>query len=164
MKKIIIVRHAKSSWLLTNASDFDRPLNERGKNDAPLMAAKLQAAQIHVDALITSTALRAKTTCEIFASTLGIAAEQIQYKDVLYHAPAEVFFEVINGLDDTYGTVAIFAHNPGITEFVNSLCNDVFVDNMPTCGMFAVAADITSWSAFENATKKLLFFKYPKEA
>ena len=70
--------------------------------------------------------------------------------------------EVAASLDDKYDNVAIFSHNPGITDFVNSLCKDVQIDDMPTCGIFAVEIAIENWIDFKKAEKKFLFFDYPK--
>ena len=73
-----------------------------------------------------------------------------------------IFFEVIKELHDQYEHVAIFAHNPGITDFANRLCKDVSIDEMPTCSIFAVESTIEKWSNFKEAEKKFLFFDSPK--
>ncbi len=163
MKKLIVVRHAKSSWADMGQSDFDRPLNERGKKDAPEMAERLLKDKIVIDAFVSSPAKRAKRTCKAFAEAYGVEKDDISFVEHLYHAPAPVFYEAIKGFNDGNNSVAVFAHNPGITDFVNSLCNDVHIDNMPTCGVFSVEADVASWKDFEGAEKRFLFFKYPKE-
>jgi len=114
------------------------------------------------DALISSPATRAKRTAELFAESLQIPSAEIIFISALYHAPAEIFYEVIAGLPDTLNTVAIFAHNPGITYFVNSLNTKIRIDNMPTCAIFAASADIDAWASFGKAKKEALFFDYPK--
>ncbi|HEY0356371.1 MAG TPA: hypothetical protein VGC29_09215 [Flavisolibacter sp.] len=81
--------------------------------------------------------------------------------DDLYLASPPAFASAISGMDDKYNTAALFAHNPGITEFASSLTN-VRVDDMPTCAVFAVQAECDSWSSFADAEKKFLFFDYPK--
>lgn len=162
MKTILVIRHAKSSWAHPGMSDFDRPLNERGHRDAPLMAERLRLKKIQPDLLVSSPARRALETCRHFANTLNNVSSQIITIPSLYHTPAMVFYEVIRQFPATAHTIAIFSHNPGITDFVNSLCEDVRLDNMPTCGVFAVECPITDWMDFPVATKSFLFFDYPK--
>ena len=81
--------------------------------------------------------------------------------DKLYHAPAHVYYDILDDLDDDFKTIAIFAHNPGITDFVNSL-SETTIDNMPTCGIFAVKVQIKNWSEFRDAEKNFWFFESPK--
>lgn len=163
MKTLITVRHAKSSWAIPGQADFDRPLNERGKKDAPALAMKLLNDKIKIDAFVSSPAKRARKTCKAFTEVYGKDADDIIFADKLYHAPASVFYETIQTFSDKDKTVAIFGHNPGITDFVNSLCRDKFIDNMPTCAVFAVEADVSKWEDFEKADKKFLLFTYPKD-
>ena len=120
-KTLLLVRHAKSSWDISNLTDFDRPLNDRGKKDAPAMAKRLINKKIHIDAFVSSPAKRAKKTAELFCKEYGKNEEEIIFITRLYHAPSEIFFEVISELNNNLNTVAIFSHNPGITEFVNQL-------------------------------------------
>lgn len=162
MKTILVIRHAKSSWAHPGMSDFERPLNERGHRDALMMAERLKLRKIEPDLLVSSTARRAMETCNHFADTLGCGTGNILKVPALYHAPSLVFYEVIRQLPATANTIGVFAHNPGITDFVNSLCEDVRLDSMPTCGLFAVECPITEWTAFPGAAKSFLFFDYPK--
>ncbi len=162
MKKLFIIRHAKSDQSFFG-NDFERPLNERGKSDAHLMAKRLLDSRLGIDALVSSPAIRAKQTAELFAETLKKPKDEIIYISALYHASADVFYEVIVGLPDTLNAVAIFSHNPGITYFVNSLNTQTKIDSIPTCANFALIADITHWSEFAKATKEMLFFDYPKK-
>ena len=161
MKELLLIRHAKSNWNNILMDDFDRPLNERGNSDAPRMAKILSGKGIHVDAIISSTANRAFTTANYFAKELGIKKINIMGFDKLYHAPSHVYYDIIDELDDVFKTVAIFAHNPGITDFVNSL-SSATIDNMPTCGIFAVRIQIKTWSEFREAEKNFWFFESPK--
>ena len=74
----------------------------------------------------------------------------------------EIFFlKVISEANDKLDTIAIFSHNPGITEFAN-LLTDVRIDNIPTCGIFAVSANCKQWSEFRHAKKEFWFFDFPK--
>jgi phosphohistidine phosphatase len=161
MKTLILVRHAKSSWEQPVLSDFDRPLNDRGKKDAPEMAKRLKEKGIEVDLFVSSPARRARKTAKYFAEEFGVKKEDILMVEALYGAIPEAFAETVQSLDDKSDTVAMFSHNPGITEYAASLTN-VRVDDMPTCAMFGVQADTASWKEFGAAEKKFLFFDYPK--
>lgn len=162
MKTLIIIRHAKSDQHGMFASDFERPLNKRGEHDAPMMAERLKNRKIKIDAFVSSPANRALTTCTLFCKTFDVSIHDIIKIDALYHAPRDTFYQVINNLDDQFNTVSVFSHNPGITDFANSLCHGLYIDNMPTCAMLAVESDIHSWKDFRTAEKKFLFFDYPK--
>jgi phosphohistidine phosphatase len=161
MKTLLLIRHAKSSWDAPGLSDFDRPLNERGKKDAPEMAKRLKDKDIAIDLLVSSTARRARKTAKYFAEEFDVKKEDIKLVDDLYSATSLAFQKTVAELNDKADTVAIFSHNPGLTEFANSLSN-VRIDDMPTCSVFAIYADTDSWGNFENAEKKFLFFDYPK--
>lgn len=161
-KTLLIIRHAKSSWEWDTLNDFDRPLNERGKRDAPLMAQRLMDKNILIDAFVSSPAKRARKTAEYFAETYQRKKEDIVLVSELYHAAPDTFFEVVQGLNDGANTVALFSHNPGITAFVNQLTETVRIDNMPTCGIFAVSMEAVAWKQFKQAKKDFLFFDYPK--
>ena len=161
MKTLILVRHAKSSWDHPGLSDFDRPLNERGKKDAPEMAKRLKDKGIQLDHLVSSPAKRAKKTARCFAEEFGLEKQDIKLVEHLYLATQSAFLDAVSGINDKHKTVALFSHNPGITEFASSLTT-VRVDDMPTCAMFALQADGESWKDFEKAEKKFLFFDYPK--
>ncbi len=162
MKKLFIIRHAKSDQSFFG-NDFERPLNERGKTDAPLMAKRLMEKQAKIDAFISSPAKRAKKTAELFAETFKKSTDEIIFISALYHATSEMFYEVVAALPDNLQSVGMFSHNPGITYFVNSLLTKAQIDNMPTCAIFAIETDITQWSGFAKAKKECLFFDYPKK-
>lgn len=161
MKQLLVVRHAKSSWDFSSMNDFDRPLNDRGHRDAPMMAKRLLHKQISIDAFISSTAKRAFTTATYFAEAYGLKDKNIIRVPELYHAAASIFYNVITNTDDAFNTIAVFSHNPGISEFVNEL-TDASIDNMPTCGIFAVTVHTGTWKDFIAAKKDFWFFDYPK--
>lgn len=161
MKIILLVRHAKSDWGNPGLDDIDRPLNERGKRDAPVMARRVLDRKIRIDRFVTSPAKRAARTAKVFAEACDAKKKQLIYREELYLASPSVFYEVISGLGDKDDTVALFSHNEGITEFANQL-TETRVDNIPTCGVFAVKAETDSWGSFREAKKEFLFFDYPK--
>ncbi|MEI9955311.1 MAG: histidine phosphatase family protein [Ferruginibacter sp.] len=161
MKTLLIIRHAKSDQSFFG-NDFERPLNERGKKNAPEMAKRLADKNIAIDAFVASPAKRTKKTAEIFCETYKQDVEDIIFISALYHAPAREFYDVINGLDDSFNNVAIFAHNPGISYFVNDLVKDVRIDNMPTCAVYALQIDIDQWKDFAKGKKNFYFLNILK--
>jgi phosphohistidine phosphatase len=161
MKTLLLIRHAKSDWNTPSLSDFDRPLNERGKRDAPLMAQRLLDKKIKIDAFIASPAKRAKKTASVFAKEYKRDADEIIFKEELYGAPSTVFYDVTAEANDSFDSIAIFSHNPGITDFANSL-TDTRIDNIPTCGIFAVKINTKHWKDFKEDKKEFWFADYPK--
>ncbi len=162
MKRLYMVRHAKSCWGDFTTPDFDRPLNDRGKRDAPEMAKRLLDKNAAIDVFISSPAKRAKSTCKEFCKVYNKDKDKIVFIDELYHASVETFNKVVSAIDDRFGSAAVFSHNPGITDFVNSLVNTVQIDNMPTCAIFAVEIETAHWKDLLSANKKILFVDYPK--
>lgn len=160
MKSLFLIRHAKSNQEL-GVEDFERPLNERGKRDAPAMGKRVRDKNLMIDVFISSPAERARQTVRLFAKKYGFAEEDIHYNPALYLADPAALRKVIEEIDDRYGSAAIIAHNPGITEMANELTN-VRIDNLPTCGVFAVSLLTNRWADFMQTEKKYLFFDYPK--
>lgn len=162
MKTLILVRHAKSSWDDVSLSDFERPLNDRGKNDAPKMAKRLLNKNIDIDIFISSPARRAKKTAGYFIKEYNRNTDEIIFVSALYDAGIENFMQTVKEIKDTYDSAAIFSHNPGITYFANQLIENAQIDNMPTCSVFGVKAKVEKWKDFIKAKKEFLFFDYPK--
>jgi phosphohistidine phosphatase len=160
-KNIIMVRHAKSSWVDFTATDFDRVLNERGLRDAPVMGGRLAARQLPIQVILASSAMRTRQTAKLLADAIDFPEDNIIYTELLYHAPATTIDMVIAKLDDGLDTVMIVCHNNGITDWVNEQC-DFRIDNMPTCAIAAFSADCSSWQQYGTAAKKLLFIDFPK--
>lgn len=161
MKKIVFVRHAKSSWSDTTMSDMERPLNERGKVDAPLMADRIRNMGLQPDALVSSPARRAhKTACK-FAKVYRFDPEII-LDNRIYEADEESLMSVIRDFPPQAETVFVFGHNPGFTWFVNGLCN-VRIDNIPTCGCAVVELQADIWTNASYEINKLIAFEYPKK-
>jgi phosphohistidine phosphatase len=163
MKTLYVVRHAKSSWDDPDQADFDRPLNDRGKRDAPRMGKRLKEKDIHPDLLISSPAKRALSTCKRIAKELGYAKEKIKEDRQLYHASDDLILSVLHDVNDKHSTVMIFGHNPGLTDFVNSLMSEEKnIDNIPTAGVVAFRLDVGSWKQLTWGIGKMLFFDFPK--
>lgn len=162
MKEICLIRHAKSSWDDPLLADFDRPLNERGKKDAPRMAKRFKEREIALDLLYTSPARRARKTCRLFAKVLGFSKSAIRLEEGLYHAGEDTLMRFVLGLDDKQDTVAIFGHNPGLTEFANLLTHSGIV-NIPTTGIVHIRFAVNRWKDILPGKGKVVFFDFPKK-
>lgn len=161
MKTLYLIRHAKSSWSDLTLDDFDRPLNKRGKRDAPLMAQWLDEHIDHLDQLISSSAKRAKATAKQFSIVFGI---DVEHHKSLYHAGEAEIYSAIYGANEASSSIAVFGHNPGFTYFANKFVdgND-FIDNVPTCGIVAISSNAKSWAELSELNSSLKFFMYPKK-
>ena len=157
MKKLILVRHAKSDWP-EETEDFDRPLADKGLQDALKMSKFLKNSNISIDYLVSSPAVRALDTCKIFNQTY-----RLNYitNEKLYNPSENNFQSVIYDLNDDVNSVAIFSHNNGISNFANSISEDIF--HFPTCGVAGFEINCDSWSQFDGSEKKLLFFYEPNK-
>jgi phosphohistidine phosphatase len=163
MKTLLLVRHAKSSWDNLQLSDFERPLNDRGKKDAPRMAKRVKDKKAKIDRFISSPAKRAKKTALIFMEEYDAPEKDLVLVPSLYEASVKNFYDAVENVTDKDDTVALFSHNPGITDFVNTL-TEKNIDNIPTCGVFALKIRTKKWQDFKKAEKEFLFFDYPKNS
>jgi phosphohistidine phosphatase len=160
-KELLLVRHAKSSWDDPYLDDHDRPLNERGLQNAPEMGKRLQGLSIRPEVWKSSTALRAITTAEVMAEQVGFPQDQIQRSKDLYHASATELQEIISELDDQIDSVVFFGHNPGVTSLVANLYG-LLIDNVPTCGVVHLQFNENTWSAVSSAPPARAYFDFPK--
>lgn len=162
MKYLYLIRHAKSSWDNPSQSDFERTLNERGFNDAPQMAMLLKSKNVIPDLILSSPATRALTTAEIFAQHLNYSLEEIKTDENIYEASTRNLTEVVSEIDNGFGTVFLFGHNPGISNFANFLSSKM-VEDFSTCTIAGLELNIDSWSKLERHCGKLILFEYPKK-
>ena len=162
MKLLYLVRHAKSSWANMSLADHDRPLNNRGKRNAPEMGKRLHSRGILPDLLISSTAKRALSTAKKIALEINYEPNKIRTSRFLFHAGEEDIVELIRQQDNNLDSLMLFGHNPGFTYCVNLLSN-AGIDNVPTCGIIAISFDTDSWRDIERDQGKLTFFDYPKK-
>src|SRR5690606_3665424 len=130
MKTLLLIRHAKSSWNDPDQDDFDRPLNKRGKQNAPEMAGRLLHKGMVPELIVSSPAKRARTTAKIMAREWKYPKEAILLEEELYLCYASTFLKVITKIDDDFDVVAIFAHNAGIPDVANSLTQELRIDNV----------------------------------
>lgn len=161
MKKLYIIRHAKSSWEDSSLNDQERPLNSRGLKDAPMMARIFKAEVGKIDLLISSPALRAFTTCNIFAEEFKISPSSIRVEEDLYGASVQTSMQIINALDDKWDLVCLFGHNPNFTYLSEELC-DMNIGNLPTCGIVGAEFGVDSWEAVSLGSGENIFYDYPK--
>lgn len=162
MKTLVIVRHAKSSWDNMSLSDHERPLNNRGLRDAPVMGARLAQWGPPVDRVITSSASRALATAEMVTSEMGLPWDEIQVEDALYHATEEEILELIQEQDEYIDGMMLFGHNPGLTYLVNEL-SDLDLDNLPTCGVVILQFDVETWTQIGKVLAKFAELDFPKK-
>lgn len=162
MKELILVRHAKSSWKDPTLSDHERPLNKRGKRDAPEMGERLARAGCRPDLFISSSAVRALETARTIAGKVGYPREDIQVEERLYHASTGELIGVIRDVANSVGSLAIFGHNPGLTNLANRLGpREIF--NLPTCAVLHLRFDTDAWSGLEEASGEELEYDFPKK-
>jgi phosphohistidine phosphatase len=162
MKKLYLIRHAKSSWEDSSLDDIDRPLNNRGKNNAPEMGERLRKQGILPDLLISSPAKRALSTAKKIANKIGYSKNEILIDENLYHGSDDMLIEIVKQLPDTAESVMLFGHNPGFTYFANQLC-DINIYNIPTAGIVAIDFQIDKWQDSGLGMGDLVFFDYPKK-
>ena len=148
MKKVLFIRHGKSSWDY-EVADKDRPLKERGINDAHLIGKRLKAMDLTIDRSFSSPANRALHTAMIVLRNLNFDFERFRVNEALYDFSGDSVLQFLKSLDNTNNTVLIFGHNYAYTSLVNSL-GDEYIDNLPTAGMAIITFKIDDWS---NLTK-----------
>jgi phosphohistidine phosphatase len=160
-KILFLIRHAKTEAASFHMADFDRRLTESGRKDAADMAKKVLVQGWKPTLMISSTAVRAIETSEIFSEVWNYPKQEIQKLEELYHCTIPAFEKTLEIIPDTVQIVSITAHNPGITGYLNSLSEKFNIDNMPTGSVAGIRADTEEWSKFGNATKEVFLFEYP---
>ena len=163
MKNIYLIRHAKSSWDFPNLTDIKRPLNSRGKKDAPMMGQRLSAMGVKPDLILTSPAKRTRKTAKKIAKETGFPANKIIVNNNLYTAGVITLLQVIRAIEKKYDTVFLFGHNPEITALTNLLTHQQ-IYNLPTCGICCIAFEIEAWQQVTEGKGKLVLYDYPKKS
>jgi phosphohistidine phosphatase len=159
MKKLYLIRHAKSSWEDITLDDFERPLNKRGEKDAPMMGKLLNKKNITADIIISSPSKRTKQTVKLITQQLQ-STLKIIYNDNLYETTLDGLEKIIKNIDNRYESVYLFGHNPSLNSFVEKYIN--MDENIPTCGVVGIEFDCDSWKKLEPKVATKLFFEYPK--
>ena len=153
MKTLLILRHAKSSWNYPELSDYDRPLNARGKRDAPRMGKHLRREGLIPDRILTSSAKRARKTANKVAKSCGYTGK-VKKLDTLYATVPGVYFETLQALSDKYQRVMVVGHNPTMEQLVNHLTGEI--KRMPTAALAHIELPIQSWETLDLHTKGTL--------
>ncbi|PRY09850.1 phosphohistidine phosphatase [Pontibacter ummariensis] len=161
MKKLYILRHAKSSWKYENLSDHDRPLKKRGRKDAPLMGQELAARGVMPDLIISSPAVRALSTATLVAHEMEYDPDNIRVDERLYGADTDDLLEVVQKAPADIKSLMIVGHNETITEFANLLSQEV-IARLPTTGVVGLSFDCDSWDEIGKENATLLFYDFPK--
>jgi len=162
LKRLYLVRHAKSSWSNPELRDFDRPLNKRGNRDAPFMGSLIKEKGIRPDLLISSPSKRALATAEYFADELDYRKNDIVKEDDLYEAGVRDILRIVSLQEEKFDSIMLFGHNPGITDFCNMI-SDKQIDNIPTSAVVSLILNPGQWNKINEGTCKLEFFEYPKK-
>jgi phosphohistidine phosphatase len=159
MKKLTLIRHAKSSWKYSELSDHDRPLNRRGRNDAPMMGERLARRGFSPERIISSTALRALRTAEAIADAIALPSSRMQADSLVYGADDDALIALIQDVGPELGWLAIVGHNPGMTSLTRRL-SGVFIANVPTCGVVEMHYHLDSWRRIGAGDVKPEFFNF----
>jgi phosphohistidine phosphatase len=162
MKTLTLVRHAKSSWKDRGLPDHERPLNKRGRRDAPIMGERLAERAVEVDLLISSSATRALATAEALAAALDYGWDEIVVEERLYAADAEEVLEVIEEQEDWVDRLMVVGHNPELTVLANQL-SALDIENVPTCGVLELEYDVERWGEIADREPVAALFDYPKK-
>lgn len=162
MKTLFLIRHAKSSWDDTALPDRDRPLDDRGKRDAPKMGKRLAERDVKPDLILSSPAMRALATAEVIAKTLDYKLKNIVVNDRLYAGRADDLLDVIRELGDKLERVILVGHNPELTELAHHLSSEI--THMPTCAIAEFTFDAKSWSDIGKAKPAQVALHYPKKS
>ena len=159
MKKLFLIRHAKSEWNNPELKDIERHLNARGYSDANQMSQQFSKTP---DLIITSPAIRAMSTALIFARNLNYNANNVIIRQELYETSVHEYLSVLHAVDNQFKSVMIFAHNPTVSDFAASLTKSLPME-MPTCAIAGISFNSNNWKDVKIKTGELFLFDYPKK-
>lgn len=160
MKTIHLLRHAKSSWEDADMSDFDRPLNRRGREAAPLVGQLMLKKKIRPDLIISSPAERARQTAAIVIKAANLASE-LRYDERIYEADVTRLLEVVSQIEESVGVALLVGHNPGMEDLVETLTGEK--QSMPTAALARIILDVEKWSKVRERTGRLDWLVRVKE-
>ncbi len=160
MKTLLLIRHAKAEWGDLGQQDFTRALSERGIKQAHRTAQNIREKDLTPDVILSSTAKRTEMTTQILLSDMGCSIQQVQWSDDLYLAEASVLFDAALQADDASQTLAIVAHNPGLSELSNHLLSN-YVDDMSPATVVAITWSVEHWSDISAGAGTLCAYLRP---
>jgi len=162
MKRLYLIRHAKSSKDIPGIKDKDRPLDKRGKREAGHMGRRLRKCGIVVQAIYSSPAKRALDTAIAIAKRIGYPCERIKTVNSMYKSDIPMLMKVVRSIDDQVESSVIFGHNPEFFSLVNYLTPRI-IRRFSTCGVFGIDFTIDSWKKVARKKGKLIFYQSPSE-
>ena len=161
MKTLLLMRHAKSSWSDSSLADHDRPLNHRGKVDAPRMGALLNQHDLIPDIILSSTARRAQDTAKGLLENINFEGE-ISYHRSIYHGDYSTFIQLLSELSERIHRAMIVGHNPNMDDFLDLICG--VNEHMSTASIAVIQFDINAWADLTDETEGgLIHFWKPRE-
>lgn len=160
MKKLFVLRHAKSSWAQTELADFDRPLNERGLQAAPFMGSVMAREGFAPAVIISSPAVRARHTAELVKNSGQLEAE-VRFEDAIYEASPQTLLQIASSVESAIDSVMFVGHNPGIEGFIRLLTGNL--ESMPTAGLAVIDVNIDDWSKITVGCGTLVKVIRPKD-
>lgn len=160
MKKLFLLRHAKSSWADATRADFDRPLNERGQHAAPLIGRYMRERKLRPDLIISSPAERARATAALVIKAAGIDTP-LRYDERIYEATCARLFEIVSQIEDAAGEVLLVGHNFGLEELLERLTGEA--RHMATATLALVTLDIEKWSKLRDRCGRIELFVKAKD-
>jgi phosphohistidine phosphatase len=161
MKKLYIIRPAKSKWGIEDSSDFERRVSKKGLKDINTIGSYLALRNIRIDLILSSCALRAQESADLLAKKLGYDGK-ILYLNELYLKSVEEIKEIISIQDDEISSMIVITHNPHLLELVNTMIEDI-IPKFPTMGVVCLEFDIDSWSDIVDKKAKVEYFIYPNQ-
>tara|TARA_R110002096_G_scaffold10562_9_gene40499 strand:- start:737 stop:1240 length:504 start_codon:yes stop_codon:yes gene_type:complete len=160
MKKLVICRHAKSSWEDPRLNDRVRPLSKRGLNDAPMMANRMQTNHVFPEKILSSKALRAKMTAAFYLATFEKMNVEYEESEALYMASVQEHLIEIKKTSNKIDSLFIFGHNPGMTELINYLGEPL--ENLPTAAYMGFKFEVNSWENINATNARFWMYDFPK--
>ena len=162
MKTLYLLRHAKSSWSFDDLSDHDRPLNGRGRDDAPHMGQALHKRGIRPDIVLASSAVRALSTAVLVTREMGYPHDKIRVEPAIYQADVTTLLALIHSLPAGAESAMLVGHNPTFTDLANELSPASPIQEMPTAGVVCLRFAVDSWAEVTRQNAEFYFFDYPK--
>ncbi|MEQ1645660.1 MAG: histidine phosphatase family protein [Pyrinomonadaceae bacterium] len=160
MKTLLILRHAKSSWDDASMSDFERPLNGRGLRAAPFIGELMRRRELVPETILSSPAMRARTTAELVQQAGAFDAE-IAFVDDIYEASPGSLRQAVAEINDAFTTALLVGHNPGIEGFIRYLTGKL--EPMPTAALAVVELEVDRWSEVDEGSGELNAVIRPRE-
>ncbi|MEZ5345581.1 MAG: histidine phosphatase family protein [Pyrinomonadaceae bacterium] len=160
MKRLFVLRHAKSSWDHPGLSDFERPLNDRGKKAAPFMGELMLDKEFDPEIVLSSPAKRAKKTAKLVREN-GLITGEIVFDERIYGAGTNSLIHILAETGEEFSSAMIVGHNPGFEGLVEVLTGQY--ERMPTAALAVIELDIEKWSEIASGCGKLAEILRPKE-